>query len=309
MSARGLAYRSATVAAGRARGRVEDGLRVETRRGTGRPRWRDLPRFLLLTFLAVLFLLPVYWMVTTSLKTEAATVARPVQWWPHEPTLENYRTILSLPNAPFARWTFNSLLSASAFALGSVVLAVLTAYPLSRMRFRGRNLWFWVVLSSLMIPGIIFLIPHYLMMIDFGWIDTYHALIWPGLPSAFGVFLMRQFFVSIPRELEEAARLDGANSLQVLWHVLLPFLVAPMATLGLFQFMASWNNYVWPLFVVHGEMQTLPVALTTFSSRYVTSYGKLMAGTALASVPVLVAFLFAQRYFIRGMSLTGLKDD
>lgn len=272
-------------------------------------RWRDLPRFLLLCVLAAIFLAPIYWMLATSLKSEAATVSRPIQWWPHEPTLENYTTILQSPNAPFLRWTFNSLFTSSAFALGSVALAVATAYPLSRMRFRGRNLWFWIVLSSMMIPGVIFLIPHYLMMIRFNWIDTYHALIWPGLPAAFGVFLMRQFFLSIPRELEEAARLDGANSLQVLWHVLLPFLVAPMATLALFQFMGSWNNYVWPLFVVHGEMQTLPVAITSFSSRYWTAYGKLMAGTAIASVPVLIAFLLAQRYFIRGMSLTGLKDE
>lgn len=283
-------------------------LRARTRRDGG-PSWRDLPRFLLLALLALAFLAPIYWMVTTSLKTEAATVARPVQWWPKEPTLENYRTILESPNAPFARWTFNSLFTSTALALGSVLLAVLTAYPLSRMRFRGRVIWFWVILSSMMIPGVIFLIPHYLMMIGFGWVDTYHALIWPGLPAAFGIFLMRQFFLSIPRELEEAARLDGASSLQTLWFVLLPFLVAPMATLGLFQFMASWNNYVWPLFVVHGDMQTLPVAITTFSSRYWTAYGKLMAGTAIASVPVLIAFLFAQRYFIRGMSLTGLKDE
>lgn len=271
--------------------------------------WRDVVRFVVLCALAVLFLLPIYWMVATSLKTEAAAVAQPVQWWPHEPTLENYRTILASPNAPFLRWTWNSLLTSTAFAGLSVLLAVLTAYPLSRMRFRGRDVWFWTILSSMMIPGVIFLIPHYLMMIRFDWIDTYHALIWPGLPAAFGIFLMRQFFVSIPREVEEAARLDGANSLQILVYVLLPFLTAPMATLALFQFMASWNNYVWPLFVVHGDMQTLPVAITSFSSRYWTAYGKLMAGTAIASVPILIAFLFTQRFFIRGMSLTGLKDE
>jgi multiple sugar transport system permease protein len=271
--------------------------------------WRDALRFVVLCVLAALFLVPIYWMVATSLKTEAAAVAQPVQWWPHEPTLENYRTLLASPNAPFLRWTWNSLFTSTAFAGLSVLLAVVTAYPLSRMRFGGRDVWFWTILSSMMIPGVIFLIPHYLMMIRFDWIDTYHALIWPGLPAAFGVFLMRQFFVSIPRELEEAARLDGANSLQILVYVLLPFLTAPMATLALFQFMASWNNYVWPLFVVHGDMQTLPVAITSFSSRYWTAYGKLMAGTAIASVPILIAFLFTQRFFIRGMSLTGLKDE
>lgn len=271
--------------------------------------WRDVVRFVVLCLLAAVFLMPIYWMIATSLKTEAAAVAQPVQWWPHAPTLENYRTILASPNAPFLRWTWNSLFTSAVFAGLSVLLAVLTAYPLSRMRFAGRDTWFWTILSSMMIPGVIFLIPHYLMMIRFDWIDTYHALIWPGLPAAFGVFLMRQFFVSIPREVEEAARIDGANSLQILVYVLLPFLTAPMATLALFQFMASWNNYVWPLFVVHGEMQTLPVAITSFSSRYWTAYGKLMAGTAIASVPILIAFLFSQRYFIRGMSLTGLKDE
>ncbi len=286
--------------------------RAATRVAVGRrrpPKWGDVLRFVLLSLLAVAFLVPIYWMIATSLKTEAAAVAQPVQWWPHEPTFENYRTILQSPNAPFLRWTWNSLFTSTAFALGSVALAVATAYPLSRMRFPGRDTWFWVVLSSMMIPGVIFLIPHYLMMIRFDWINTYHALIWPGLPAAFGVFLMRQFFVSIPREVEEAARIDGANSFQILIYILLPFLTAPMATLALFQFMASWNNYVWPLFGVQGDMQTLPVAITSFSSRYWTAYGKLMAGTAIASVPILIAFLFTQRFFIRGMSLTGLKDE
>lgn len=270
---------------------------------------RGILRFLLLCVLAVVFLAPIYWMLSTSFKPESDTIARPVQWIPHNPTLENYRAIFDSPNANFLRWTWNSVLTAGAFSLITVALSVITAYPLSRMKFPGRDLWFWFILASMMIPGVIFLIPHYLMMIDFGWIDTYQALIWPGVPGVFGIFLMRQFFLSIPRELEEAARLDGANSLQILGYILLPFLVAPIATLALFNFMASWNNYVWPLFVVHGEMQTLPVAITSFSSRYWTAYGKLMAGTAIASIPILIAFLLAQPYFIRGMSLTGLKDE
>lgn len=288
------------------------GVRTTTAVKTWRSRRRlprDIPRFLALCILAAIFLAPIYWMLSTSFKPESDTVARPVQWIPHNPTLENYRDILNTPNATFLRWTWNSVFTAGAFSLLTVVLSVVTAYPLARMRFRGRNIWFWFILSSMMIPGVIFLIPHYLMMIRFDWIDTYHALIWPGVPGVFGIFLMRQFFLSIPRELEEAARIDGANSLQILWYVLLPFLVAPMATLALFNFMASWNNYVWPLFVVYGEMQTLPVAITSFSSRYWTAYGKLMAGTAIASIPILIVFLLAQPYFIRGMSLTGLKDE
>ncbi len=265
-------------------------------------------RLAALCVLAVIFIAPLYWMLATSLKPESETVSWPVQWVPLHPTLENYLSIFRLADVFFARWTFNSLFTATAFGALTVILATITAYPLARMRFPGRTFWFWFILSSMMVPGIIFLIPHYLMMVTFNWVDTYHALIWPGASGVFGIFLMRQFFLSIPHELEEAARMDGAGSLRILLRIHVPMLVAPMATLALFNFMASWNNYVWPLFVVHGEMQTLPVAITNFSSRYWTTYGKLMAGTAIASLPMLVAFLAAQPYFIRGMSLTGLKE-
>lgn len=229
---------------------------------------RDLPRFLLLCLLALTFLAPIYWMLRTSLMPESDTVAYPVQWIPKQPTLENYQAILNSPDANFPRWTFNSVFAATAYALAHVAVSVLAAYPLARMRFRGREGWFWFLLSTMMIPGIIFLIPHYLMMIRFNWIDTYHALIWPGVPGVFGVFMLRQFFLGIPRDLEETARLDGANSLQVLYHVILPLSKAPIVTLFVFAFMASWNNYIWPYFVVHGEMQTLPVAIANFSGRY-----------------------------------------
>ncbi|MER3553049.1 MAG: carbohydrate ABC transporter permease [Meiothermus sp.] len=269
---------------------------------------RDLPRFLLLCVLAVIFLTPIYWMLSTSLKPESDTIAQPVQWVPARPTLDNYKEILTSPDGNILRWTWNSVVMAVSYTVVSVALCVLAAYPLARMRFWGREGLFWFILSSMMVPGIVTLIPLYIMMIQLGWIDTYHALIWPGVAQAFGVFMLRQFFLGIPKELEEAARMDGANSLQVLRHVILPLSVPALVTLGVFSFMASWNNYVWPLFVVHGDMQTLPVGITLFSSRYVTDYGKLMAGTAIAALPVLVAYLFAQRYLVQGIALTGLKE-
>jgi multiple sugar transport system permease protein len=265
-------------------------------------------RIVVLVVLGIIFVAPIYWMLATSLKPESETVSWPVQWVPLHPTVENYAAIFKLADTFFGRWTFNSLFTAAAYAVVTVILALITAYPLARMRFFGRTFWFWFILSSMMVPGIMFLIPHYLMMVRFNWVDTYHALIWPGASGVFGIFLMRQFFLSIPHELEEAARIDGAGSLRILLRIHVPMLVAPMATLALFDFMGSWNNYVWPLFVVHGPMQTLPVAITNFSSRYWTIYGKLMAGSAIASVPMLIAFLAAQPYFIRGMSLTGLKE-
>ena len=265
-------------------------------------------RLAALVVLAVVFVAPLYWMLATSLKPESETVSWPVQWVPLHPTIENYQAIFKLADTFFARWTFNSLFTSVAFAGVTVILALITAYPLARMHFFGRKAWFWIILSSMMVPGIMFLIPHYLMMVTFNWVDTYHALIWPGASGVFGIFLMRQFLLSIPAEMEEAGHMDGAGSLRILLSIHVPMLVAPLATLALFNFMGSWNNYVWPLFVVHGPMQTLPVAITNFSSRYWTTYGKLMAGTAIASVPMLIAFLAAQPYFIRGMSLTGLKE-
>ncbi|GGO31839.1 carbohydrate ABC transporter permease [Deinococcus humi] len=270
---------------------------------------RDLPRFLLLCVLAIIFLAPVYWMISTSFKTEADAISLPVQWIPSRPTLDNYREVLTSPDGNILRWTGNSLYVALAFTVLHVALCALTAYPLARMRFPGRNAWFWFILSSLMIPGIVTLIPTYIMMLNFNWINSYHALIWPGLSGVFGVFLLRQFFMGIPRELEEAARLDGANSLQILWRIILPLSIPSLATLAVFAFMGSWNNFLWPLFTVTDvDKMTLPVGITTFSQRYVTEYGKLMAATTLAAVPALIAYLLAQRFLESGLSTTGLKE-
>ncbi|HEX2864014.1 MAG TPA: carbohydrate ABC transporter permease [Deinococcales bacterium] len=273
-------------------------------------RWlvQDAPRFLLLIILAIIFLAPMYWMLVTSFKPEADAITIPVQWWPKRFTFENYQEILTSPDGNILRWTLNSVIAAVAFTAAHLALCILTAYPLARMRFKGRDAWFWIILSSMMVPGIVTLIPTYLMMLNWSWTDTFHALIWPGVSGVFGVFLLRQFFVTIPPELEEAARMDGANSLQVLRHVVLPLSKASLITLGVFDFMGSWNNYVWPLFTEHGDMQTLPVGLASFSQRYVTDYGKLMAATALAAIPVLVIYLIAQRYLEQGIALTGMKE-
>jgi multiple sugar transport system permease protein len=270
---------------------------------------RDLLRFVILCVLAVIFLAPVYWMLSTSFKLEADAIATPVQWWPQNFTLENYREVLTSPDGNILRWTWNSLFVAAAFTFGHVLLCALTAYPLARMQFPGRNAWFWFILSSLMIPGIVTLIPTYIMMLNFNWINSYNALIWPGISGVFGVFLLRQFFIAIPRELEEAARLDGAGSLQILWRIIMPLSVPALVTLAVFSFMGSWNNFLWPLFTVTDvDKMTLPVGITTFSQRYVTEYGKLMASTTLAAVPALIAYLLAQRFLEAGLSTTGLKE-
>lgn len=282
---------------------------ARTPRPTPRRLPRDIPRFVALCLLALLFLAPVYWMISTSLKPEADAIASPVQWVPLHPTLENYREVLTSPDGNILRWTWNSLFVAVVFTVLHLALCAITAYPLARMRFRGRDAWFWFILSSLMIPGIVTLVPTYLMMLQFNWVNSNHALIWPGIASVFGIFLLRQFFMSIPRELEEAARLDGANSLQVLWRIILPLSVPSLVTLGVFSFMGSWNNFIWPLYVMTDvDKMTLPVGITTFSQRYVTEYGKLMAATSLAAIPVLIAYLVAQRYLVAGLSTSGMKE-
>ena len=269
---------------------------------------RDTGRFLLLCFEALVFLAPVYWMVSTSLKPEADASILPVKWVPLQVTLANYIAVFNSPDQNILRWSFNSAFTATLTAFLHVALCTITAYPLARMNFKGRDAWFWLLLGSLMVPGIVTLIPSYIMMIQFNWIDTYHALLWRGLPAVFGVFLLRQFFLGLPRELEEAARLDGANSLQVVWYVIVPARVPALVTLFVFAFLGNWNDYVWPLFVVHGDMQTLPVGLSSFSSRFSIEYGKLMAATSVASIPVLAIYLFAQRHIEQGLTLGGLKE-
>lgn len=261
-----------------------------------------------LVILAAIFLLPLYWMLSTSFKPESDTIAQPIQWWPHHPTLINYAEILTSPDGNIVLWTWNSVFVSVAYTAFHLLFCALAAYPLARMRFPGRDVWFWIILSSLMVPGIVTLIPTFVMMLHLGWIDTYHALIWPGVSGAFGVFLLRQFFLGVPREMEEAAVVDGASSWVVFTRVLVPQSVPALTTLALFAFMASWNNYVWPLFVVHGDMQTLAVGITSFSSRYVTEYGKQMAGTVIATLPAVAVYLFAQRHLERGLVVTGSKE-
>jgi multiple sugar transport system permease protein len=288
--------------------RISNGLPVARRRSARVRIRRDGARFVTLIVLAVLFLGPIYWMISTSIKTEADAIAQPIQWLPNQPTLENYGVVLADQSGLLLRWAFNSVLVAIVFTVAYVALCALTAYPLARMRFRGRDAWFAILLASMMIPGIVTLIPLYVMTLDLGWLDTYHVLIIPFLPGAFGVFMLRQYFLTIPRELEDAARIDGANALRVLRNVILPLSVPALVALAVFTFLFSWNNYLWPLFVVHGDHQTLPVGLATAASHYVTLYGRLMSSTALAAIPAVIVYLVAQRYLVQGISLTGIKE-
>ncbi len=269
---------------------------------------RDVPRFLLLCLLALIFLAPMYWMVATSLKAETDVIATPTQWLPVRPTLDNYREVFTSPDGNILRWMWNSFFVATAFTVLHVALCALTAYPLARMQFKGRDTIFWIILGSMMIPWVVSLIPTYLMMLRFNWINSFHSLIWPGLAGAFGVFLLRQFFMALPKELEEAARLDGATPAQIFWYVALPMSRPILATLATFFFLANWNAYLWPLIVTQKpEMRVTQVALAAFSGEHSTEWQLIMAGATVAALPGLLLYLFLQRYLVEGIKLSGLK--
>jgi multiple sugar transport system permease protein len=268
---------------------------------------------LALGVLAVVWLLPMVWVVVTSLKVTADIVKLPPEWIPWPVTAEHYHEVLfsSSRTARIGRAFVNSLV----VAVGTVVLVVATsamaAYPLARMRFAGRNLVFTLVIGSLMIPNAVVLVPQYVLVQRLGWLSTFQGLIVPeaAMTFAFGVFLLRQFFLTMPGELEDAARIDGANAWQVFTRIVLPLSQPVLAALAIFAFRSAWNDFLWPLIAVNRpEMFPLPVALALLRSAYsAESYGPIMAGAALSAVPLLVVFIVANRRIVEGVRLSGLK--
>ncbi|MFT4011377.1 MAG: carbohydrate ABC transporter permease [Nocardioidaceae bacterium] len=258
--------------------------------------------------LSVAFFAPILWMISTSFKTRGDATALPPQWIPPTVSTEGYTTLVSDAQAPVLRWLSNSLVVGVAHTLLVLLTASLAAYALARMNFRGKNVAFGLIVSTMFIPGFVFLMPNYLIVDAFDWLDTMWALIIPGAASAFGVFFLRQFFLSLPPELEEAAVLDGANRWQIYLKVVLPLSTAPLATLAVLSFLASWNDFLWPLYVLFNPQNlTLPAGLATLVGSYATDYPAMMAGAVLASVPVLIVYAVMQRYVIAGVARQGLK--
>lgn len=258
--------------------------------------------------LSVAFVAPILWMISTSFKTRGDATALPPAWIPPTVSTEGYTTLFADAQAPVLRWLLNSFVVGIATTALVLLTASLAAYALARMEFRGRNLAFGLIISTLFVPGFVFLMPNYLIVDAFDWLDSMWALIVPGAASAFGVFFLRQFFLSLPGELEEAAILDGANRWQIFWRVVVPLSKAPLATLGVLAFLTSWNDFLWPLYVLFNpENLTLPAGLATLVGSYATDYPAIMAGAVLTSVPVLVVYAFAQRYIIAGVARSGLK--
>jgi multiple sugar transport system permease protein len=260
--------------------------------------------FAILAGTAVITLIPVVWMILTALKTPAEVAADPPTWIPETLRFANFSDAWNF--APFGRYLFDSLVMAGGIAVLQVVTSALAAYAFARLRFRGRDLLFYIYLGTLIIPPQVTVIPQFLIVRELGWVDTYAGLIIPQAFTAFGVFLLRQFFMGIPFELEEAARIDGANRFQSFMRIILPLSGPALASLAIFAFMFHWNNLLWPLIVSNTD-KTIPIAvgLTRFQGERGTDWELLMAASVIATLPVLLAYFAAQRWFVQGIAMSG----
>jgi multiple sugar transport system permease protein len=245
--------------------------------------------------------------VATSLKTEARVFAFPPEWIPNPPILDSYQYLFF--ELPFATYVVNSVKISFLWTLGVVLSSSLAAYAFARVRFRGRETLFIITLAALMIPAQVTMIPLYVVMTRIGWVDSHWPLIAPAyLGSAFGIFLIRQYFMTIPQELNDAAKIDGCSHFGVYWRIMMPLSKAVLATLALLSFMGSWNDLLGPvIYLYREELFTLPLALTRFRGMYYTEWANMMAGATISLTPILIVFLFTQQYFVRGVVLSGLK--
>jgi len=261
---------------------------------------------LLLLGLAIT-LAPFIWMISTSFKSSESVFTFPPQWIPKHPTTEQYQRLFREVN--FLQFFKNSVIIAFGITLFSLFLNSLGGFAFAKYRFPGKEKIFALLLATLMVPAQITMIPVFLMLKTVGLINSYWGLIIPAGASAFGIFLMRQFITTIPNDLIESARIDGCSEFRIYWTIILPLCKPVVAALGIFTFMGSWNAFLWPLIVMIKEnMYTLPVALANLSGQYATKFGLLMAGAVVVVAPVIIVFIIAQRYVIKGVAVTGLKQ-
>src|SRR5215210_2391936 len=263
-----------------------------------------------LTILAVIWLLPIVWIILTALKPEPQIIRLPIHWLPDQWTIENFgAAVTTARTANVAVAFFNSLVVAILETALTLVVDAMAAYALARLAFRGRSVVFAAVVASIMVPSQITLVPLYALFQQIGWLSSYQALVLPGLSRAFGVFLLRQFFLGVPKELEDAARIDGAGVFTIFYRIAVPLVQPAMASLAIFTFLRSWNEFTWPLIVIsRSDMMTLPVALARFLSAYRVEYGVVMSAAAFSAIPLIVVFFIFQRQIVQGIALTGLKE-
>ena len=259
---------------------------------------------------ALLLLLPLFWMAITSFKESGDVFSAPPKWIPFlhfEPTAQAYRDVWT--QVSFGRYTINSLFIAICVTVGQVFTSSLAAFAFARLKFPGRDSIFLAYLGTLMVPGAVTVIPIYILMRELRWVDTYQALILPAMFSAYGTFLLRQFFLTVPKEMEEAARLDGCGYFDIYRRIMLPLSLPAISTLAIFTFIGNWRSFLWPLIVTNSDAHyTLPVGLAAFRNlQGATNWPVLMAGSVLMTLPMVIAFVIGQKYFIEGVRLGGVK--
>ncbi|BCX12236.1 MAG: lactose ABC transporter permease [Thermosynechococcus sp.] len=263
--------------------------------------------YLLLGAIAIAMLLPLLWLTSTAFKSANEDIfAFPPRWLPAEPTLANFLTVWQ--TNPFGQYLFNSTLVAVLTVACNLLTSALAAYPLARLSFRGREVIFTAILATIMIPFQIIMIPLFILAVQLGLRNTYLGMMLPSLASAFGIFLLRQAFMAVPKELEEAARLDGCSELGLWWFVMLPAIRPALVTLGIFVFIGAWSDFLWPLLVLdQPELYTLPIGVVTLAGTFSLDWRLIAAGSVISIVPVFIVFVFLQRYIIPSHTGAGLK--
>lgn len=266
-------------------------------------RW---PVHLVLILGAFIMVVPFAWMLITSLKTFNESMLVPPTILPQEIQWHNYAKVFTGMN--YLGYFTNTLIMTIGRTFGQLLLCSLAAYAFARLSFPFKNTLFILILAVLMVPSQIVLIPTFVIMRTFDWLDTFYALIIPGIFSAFGVFLLRQFFMTLPKEIDEAAKIDGCSYFGIYWKMILPLSMPGLVALAIFTSLNSWNDFLYPLIMTNtDQMRVLSVGIATFQGEYVTDYPLLMAGAVLSALPMIIVFLFFQKYFIQGIALTGSK--
>ena len=282
---------------------------ITKRRFQFKPTLARILNYLGLILLALIVGFPFYWMLLLSFRPETQIYSWPIEFLPVAPTLENYTALFSRPDLQIPRWFLNSVFISTTETILALIVCSMAAYAFARLKFRGRNIIFFSLLLALMIPTQVTLIPTFILVRNLGWLDSYQGVILPGVANVTAVFLLRQFFLAIPEELEEAAIIDGASRFRIYWQIILPNAKGGLVAMTIILFLGSWNNLLWPLIVLNRlEMRTLTVGLTVLQGSYsVNQMGLVMAGAAIASVPILIFYTVFQRHILKGVMTSGLK--
>ena len=298
----------ATNTARATRGRFNDVAAAVGSLGWSRPLAANLLTYGILTIWALIMLLPIYWMLVTAFKTQIGVEAIPPDFWPNPGTLRNFELLIN--DGRMFRWLLNSAITSTAITVLVVLSSATAGYAFAKRDFPGRRVLFWLTIATITIPFEVKLLPLFELMVRWGFDDTYFGLILPWLGSPFAIFLIKQGMQTLPSEIIDAARVDGAGEIRVFWQIVLPMSKPVLAVLGIFMFIGSWNAFLWPVVIISTtELRTLPYGLELFATTHNLSkdYGLLMAGAAVAAVPMFAVFFAAQRYFLRGITIGALK--